>query len=160
METTGEQTQSWLTSVGDAYQWAVNRADIEIKTVWRGIARRRLESDLSDIVRVASGHKKDKVAKGSSQYQELWRIADEKVTAFCIFHNVPRESIDAQIPALTELEQLGTAPVVVPYQRFTFTAAGIVGSVLIVILIGIVCSFISHLFGVGTHVGDWISHLL
>jgi len=152
------EARFWFGSIGDAYNWTINRADTEVKGVWRSWAKRRLESELSDIVRVASGHKKDKVAIGDSRYQELWRIADEKVTTFCNQHNVPRSSIEAQVPALTELKALAQVPVVVPHQTAKRIGAGAVGGSMLIIVLGIMCGFVHSLFLFGMSVSEGIGH--
>ena len=155
-----EQKKSWFGFIGRTWNNTVTRADTEVKALWRAIARRRLESDLSDIIKTATGHKKDKVANGDSRYQELWRIADQKVTDFCVKHEVSRVSIDAQIPALTELQQLATVPVVIPHRNAKIAIGGFVAGSVAITTLGALCAYVHDLFIFGNHIMGWIGHLI
>ena len=142
-------TTSWFGSIGSAYQRTIDRADVEVKAVLRSIARRRLESQLSDIVRTASSHKANKVAQGDSRYQELYRIADEKVSTFCTKHDVDRSSIEAQVPALLELKGLAQVPVVDETKKPKMFLAGVLGSAIGIVVLGALCHLVQWLFHLG-----------
>lgn len=111
------------------------------------IAKRLLENELASIVRTVSGHKRNKLPKGSSQYQSLWRIADAKVEKFCSDYHLSRFEVEAQIPALKELRELAKTPA--PPEYGTHLAIGLFCGTVLIFVLGIVTCVAHWLFNLG-----------
>ena len=89
----------------------------------------------------------NKLAKGSPQYQSLWRAADSKVDQFCLQYNASRIEIEAQAPALKELEDLAQAPAV-PNRKAQLAVGSVTGLALIV-AVGFTLEVLHWLFTLG-----------
>lgn len=120
----------------------------------RHVAERLLENELASIIRTVAGHKRNKLPKGSLQYQSLWRAADTKVQKFCDGQHVDRAEIEAQIPALNELRDLAQAPNAP--NRAAQVAIGCVTGTVAFIALGFFTGVIHWLFTLGYH---WAQHL-
>jgi hypothetical protein len=111
------------------------------------IARRLLENELSSIIRTAAGHKRNKVTRGAPQYQALWEVADTKVQKFCDEFHCDRSLIEAQVPALKELESLAQTPE--PPKRAIKTVVGILFGTVSVVTLGFLTGIFHWLFTLG-----------
>ena len=120
----------------------------------RQIAKRQLENELASTIRTVAGHKRNKLPKGSSQYQSLWRTADAKVQKFCDAHHVDRAEVEAQIPALKELKDLAEAPATPNHAARV--AVGFISGTVAFIALGFFTGVIHWLFTLGYH---WAQHL-
>jgi hypothetical protein len=113
------------------------------------MARRKLESDLAAIIRTVAGHKRNKVSTGALQYGSLWNTANQKVGSFCEDYQVNRAELEAQVPALKELEELAQKPD--KSKQGVKAVAGLVAGVVVFILSGFAVGIIQWLFHLGMH---------
>lgn len=119
------------------------------------MARRKLESNLVAIIRTVTGHKRNKVPAGASQYRSLWHIADQKVDSFCEDYQVDRAELEAQVPALRELEALAQKPD--KPKHGAKVAAGFVTGVVGITLSGFVAGIIQWLFHLGLNFAHYLT---
>lgn len=124
----------------------------------RLIAKHQLENELASIIRTVGGHKRNKVPKGAPQYQSLWNAADTKVKRFCETHHVNRAEIEAQIPALRELQELAQKPSA--SNRAAKASVGLVTGTVLIIAVGFITGLIHWLFTAGYQLAEHLTHLL
>jgi hypothetical protein len=123
--------------------------------LFRTMARRKLESDLAAIIRTVAGHKRNKVPAGAPQYRSLWHTANQKVGAFCEDYQLDRAQLEAQVPALKELEELAQKPD--RSKQGAKVAAGLVTGSVAFILFGFTVGIVQWLFHLGM---NFAHHLL
>ena len=133
-------------------------ANALFKSAARVIALRRLENELASILRTVSGHRKNKLPQGASQFRILWQKADVQVFKFCTDYDVPRQEIESQVPALSELRALAQSPAR-PKTKMIALSVLISGTVAI-FLMGFATGLIQHLFTYGFNSAQWVLHLL
>jgi hypothetical protein len=136
-----------MSAVASAIDSTINFVEDQYLFLRKGLALRLLESELAQIVRTVSSHKRNKVPQGSSQYQSLWRRADQLVDSFCSTYQVDRSEIEAQLPALTEMRNLSVPPA----QRNKKLALlfSVVGVFVLTIMTGFVAGVFHWVFSVG-----------
>jgi hypothetical protein len=119
------------------------------------MARRKLESDLATIIRTVSGHKRNKVPAGAPQYRSLWHIANQKAGLFCEDYQVDRGELEAQVPALKELEELAQKPD--KSKQGAKVAGGLVTGVVVFTLSGFAAGIIQWLFHLGMNFAHYLT---
>ena len=124
----------------------------------RQIAKRQLENELASIIQTVAGHKRNKVPTGAPQYRSLWKIADQKVDSFCAAYRADRGEIEAQIPALKELQDLAQTPHT--RKKAIQIAGGIVTGVVVLILSGFAAGIIQWLFHLGMNFAHYLTGAL
>lgn len=134
----------------------------ETTTKWTSLrkflAQRTLENDLAGIVRTVAGHKKNNVPRGASQYLSLYNVAEIKVNEFCRRYRIDRSDIEAQIPALKELQDLATAPKI--QSRVLPTLITLVAVICGVYLLGMLTGLGQWIFDIGYHTAAQAGNLL
>ena len=124
----------------------------------RQIAKRQLENELASIIQTVAGHKRNKVPTGAPQYRSLWKIADQKVDSFCAAYRADRGEIEAQIPALKELQDLAQTPHT-PKKAIKI-AGGLITGVVVLVLSGFAAGIIQWLFHLGMNFAHFLTGLL
>lgn len=121
-------------------------------TGWRfNRAKFKLERELARIVDTANGHRTKKLPPGSPAYVELYQQATKKIDEFCAHHEVPRLTIEREVPVLRDLEQLTHPP------SAAAGAARAIGILVAVIVGAILLGGASGLVSTGYH---WVVSLL
>jgi hypothetical protein len=110
-----------------------------------------LESALARIIETVNSHKAKGKPDGSAVYLELRDTAFAKVEQFCAKHNVDRLSIEAQIPALSDLNARCIAKKKTPLG--VQLIAALLGGIVTLLLIGMASGLVS-----AGH--NWVMHLL
>jgi hypothetical protein len=112
-------------------------------------ALRSLESDLSRILKIMTGHKNNKVPAGSSHYVALHNEAINRIVQFCTEYKVTLASIYTQIPALKELEDLAYPVVSSTVKKIAYAPLVIIGLSTLILFLGLFTHIIHWLFNFG-----------
>lgn len=111
-------------------------------TLIKPLSRKRLILSLSKVLSMAKGHEANGLPAGAKEYQILLDESNKLVDAYSAKWNIPRATLDAQLPALIVLEKMNH-PVSGPAGKAPGIAIGALVLGLILPLLG------------GTFVGFW-----
>ena len=119
----------------------------------KAIALRTLEGKLAKIITISNGHRKNGLPKHAPAYQALAKQAVSLIDTFCLEYSVDQDEVYAQIPAMTELKELGS-PAPAEMNPAGRIVAGILGVIFGLIVAGFLTGAIQRLF----HLGWTIAH--
>jgi hypothetical protein len=121
----------------------------QYKRMSKALGNRFLEAFLGDILSTAEAHKKKGVRLGDQRYKILWSKVDARLNTFCSDHDVQRIDIEAQVPALLDLERYAKEPE--PSHAY-FNRIGIAVAIPVsVFLLGLTSGTAQWLFHLGHH---------
>jgi hypothetical protein len=121
----------------------------QLRTVQHYFERRHLEASLASLLQAAIGHERRGLAPGSALYLVLHRESQLLTTAYCQRWQVSQEQLQAELPALSKLEQLAQPRLL--STTFSKVVLVILASIAISVLIGIAGAFVrfGYLLGGG-----------
>jgi hypothetical protein len=100
----------------------------------------------------AQGHEANGLPPGSREFQTLFNEVASKVQEYSAESGDPLDTLKARLPALCALERLANPAPSVPRNKAGLTLGILIAAVIGPIGIGV-------LFGLGTGMAHWISHL-
>jgi hypothetical protein len=122
------------------------------KSLKLGWQWRRLRWAVVAASEAAQGHEANGLPPGSREFQTLFNEVASKVEEYSAESGDPLDTLKARLPALCALERLANPAPTVPRNRAGLTLGILIAAVIGPIGIGV-------LFGLGTGMAHWISHL-
>ena len=122
------------------------------KSLKLGWQWRRLRWAVVAASEAAQGHEANGLPPGSREFKTLFNEVASKVQEYSAESGDPLDTLKARLPALCALERLANPAPSVPRNKAGLTLGILIAAVIGPIGIGV-------LFGLGTGMAHWISHL-